>query len=238
MTVNTRYALSLTFGSSATCIAALPHQFGEKRFRIVESVSLKTDSVIVESRTERITEGSYCTVHSFRRNIEPSLLLTLPAEIEIPRFRFRGPRNRLLTVSASRARLDSTVAYRARSAGELTGRRHHPSPVWTVLAPMELPTLPTDRSHSHSLFVNQQHMHFTSTAQRSVPTSTDRSRALAEQNHTAPLRPIRNPALQSAWRFAPKAREATMLDSFSIRRQQPTETHGSSSQSRASVWCC
>jgi hypothetical protein len=30
MTVKTRYALSLTAGSSATCMAALPHHFGEK----------------------------------------------------------------------------------------------------------------------------------------------------------------------------------------------------------------
>src|ERR1022692_2861284 len=72
MTVKTRYALSLTAGSSATCMAALPHHLGEKAIPYSGIGFCERDSAIVESRTELITDSLNRTSHPFRRNVEPA----------------------------------------------------------------------------------------------------------------------------------------------------------------------
>ena len=77
MLPDTRRALLRTPGANMSMWAVAPKRFRQiyahsgnpcwsfglagKRFFIVESVSPLTDSVTVESRTERITEGAHCT---------------------------------------------------------------------------------------------------------------------------------------------------------------------------------
>ena len=74
MTVKTRNALSLTVGSSATCMAAFAHHFGEKAIPYGGIGFCESDSAIVESRIEFFTDSSNRTSHPFGRNEEPPAL--------------------------------------------------------------------------------------------------------------------------------------------------------------------
>src|SRR5688500_14749872 len=90
---------------------AFPHQFGEKLFRIVESLSAKTDSVIAESRTERRTDSD-CMLHPLWWNIETPATLAGIAKVEISRLWLPRSRNRPLAMSARRTDSTRTVLLR------------------------------------------------------------------------------------------------------------------------------
>src|ERR1022692_1103281 len=116
MTVKTRYALSLTAGSSATCMAALPHHLGEKAIPYSGIGFCESDSAIVESRTELITDSLNRTSHPFRRNVEPAAPQAQPlagfAKDEVSWLRLAGAGNPCQAVGALRAGLPATVAQR------------------------------------------------------------------------------------------------------------------------------
>ena len=116
MTVKTRYALSLTAGSSATCMAALPHHLGEKAIPYSGIGFCESDSAIVESRTELITDSLNRTSHPFRRNVEPAAPQAQPlagfAKDEVSWLRLAGAGNPCQAVGALRAGLPAASAER------------------------------------------------------------------------------------------------------------------------------
>src|ERR1022692_3805079 len=116
MTVKTRYALSLTAGSSATCMAALPHHLGEKAIPYSGIGFCERDSAIVESRTELITDSLNRTSHPFRRNVEPAAPQAQPlagfAKDEVSWLRLAGAGNPCQAVGALRAGLPAASAER------------------------------------------------------------------------------------------------------------------------------
>src|ERR1022692_3348690 len=116
MTVKTRYALSLTAGSSATCMAALPHHLGEKAIPYSGIGFCERDSALVESRTELITASLTRTSPPFGRNVDPAAPQAQPlagfAKDEVSWLRLAGAGNPRQAVGALRAALPAAVAQR------------------------------------------------------------------------------------------------------------------------------
>src|ERR1017187_6853449 len=116
MTVKTRYALSLTAGSSATCMAALPHHLGEKAIPYSGIGFCESDSAIVESRTELITDSLNRMTHPLRRNVKPSAPQAQPlagfAQHKVAWTWLGSARNARQAVGALRTCLPAAVAER------------------------------------------------------------------------------------------------------------------------------
>src|ERR1700683_3213025 len=117
ITTNTRKALSLTLGSSATSIAAIDHHPGEQAIGSIPlSVCSNTDSALALSRSGiLITESSNGTFHSRRRDVKgtaPLQGLARLAQDKVAWTRLGRSGNPCQTVGALCASLSAAVAQR------------------------------------------------------------------------------------------------------------------------------